>query len=459
MYSKHLSLFSEQLKLPYTCNMASSTTTNHPLFIRRLINWLWSPQRISGNPVSRIFFQSLRYLIALFRDINNNLIRLHAVNFVYTILLSLVPLLALCFSILKGFNIHRNDDVINLLQQFLQPLGPKSIEITQKILEFVENIRGDLLGLFGVLFLLYTVISMIRKIEVSFNEIFESPLKHNFAKRLTEYFGVLVIAPILMIAAITLGTTISNNSLTLQLSEYQPFGYMIANFGKLVPTLLVIVNFTFLYKFIPNTHVKFKNALFGGAIAGLTWSIIGFLFASFVASSTRYTAIYSSFAIMIIFLMWLYFSCVILLLGARLVYYLENPQYLRRGSNALALSPSQRFSLACDMMSKVSKEFQSGTHQWNTQKLSMLYGIPSKNVEQIYRDLEKSELLTRNDEDDYLPNKQPNLISLRDIAEALFDDKDWSIRLNLDTRLRETLDGSVDDWYQKLNEFKLEDFY
>ena len=300
---------------------------------------------------------------------------------------------------------------------------------------------------------------MIRKIEVSFNQIFESPLKHNFAKRLTEYVGVLVIAPILMIAAITLGTTISNNSLTLQLSEYAPFGYMIANFGKLVPSLLVIVNFTFLYKFIPNTHVKFKNALLGGVIAGLTWSFIGFLFASFVASSTRYTAIYSSFAILIIFLMWLYFSCVILLIGARLVYYLENPQYLRRGSRALALSPSQRFSLACDMMSKVSKEFQNGTHKWNTQKLSMLYGIPGKNVEQIYLDLEKNDLLTRDEKEDYLPSKQPNDISLRDIAEALFDDRDWSVRLNLDTQLRETLDKSVGDWYQKLDEFRLKDFH
>ena len=120
--------------------MASSSKIKQPAFFGRFIEWLWAPQRISGNRLSQFFFQSLRYLIALIRDINNNLIRLHAVNFVYTILLSLVPLLALCFSILKGFNIHRNDDVINLLQQFLQPLGPKSIEITQKILEFVENI-------------------------------------------------------------------------------------------------------------------------------------------------------------------------------------------------------------------------------------------------------------------------------------------------------------------------------
>ncbi len=438
--------------------MASSTRAKKPILLGRFIEWLWSPQRISGHRISALFFSVLRYLIALVRDISNNLIRLHAVNFVYTILLSLVPLLALCFSILKGFDIHRNDDVIDLLEQFLQPLGPKSTEISSKILEFVENIRGDLLGLFGVLFLLYTVISMIRKIEVSFNQIFESPLKHNFAKRLTEYVGVLVIAPILMIAAITLGTTISNHSLTLQLSQYQPFGYLIENFGKLVPTLLIIVNFSFLYKFIPNTHVKIKNALLGGCIAGLTWSFIGFLFASFVASSTRYTAIYSSFAILVVFLMWLYFSCVILLLGARLVYYLENPQYLRRGSRALALSPSQRFSLACDMMSKVSKEFQQGRHKWNTQKLAMLYGIPGKNVEQIYLDLEKQALLTRDEDDNYLPNIQPNNISLKQIAEALFDDKDWNVRLNLDTELRATLDKSVGDWYQTLDAHKLQDF-
>jgi len=438
--------------------MASTKNKNSLPFLQRFISWLWSPARLSGHTLKRVFFQVLRYIIALCRDINNNLIRLHAVNFVYTIILSLVPLLALCFSILKGFNIHRDDDVIDLLHQFLQPLGPKSNEIVQKILEFVENMRGDLLGLFGVLFLLYTVVSMIRKVEVSFNQIFESPLKHNFAKRLTEYIGVLVIAPILMIAAITLGTTINNHSLTTQLSQYQPFGYLISNFGKLVPTILVSVNFTFLYKFIPNTHVKFKHALLGGVLAGFTWSFIGFLFASFVASSTRYTAIYSSFAILIVFLMWLYFSCVILLLGARLVYYLENPQYLRRGSRPLALSPSQRFSIACDLMSKVSKEFQQGMHQWNTHKLAMLYGVPSKNIELIYRDLEKNQLLTRDENEDYLPNRQPNDISLKDIAQALFDDKEWPVRLSLESGIRDTLDKSMGDWYEKLAEHKLEDF-
>lgn len=438
--------------------MTAIKNSKQPNLLRRWLNWLWSPERLSGNNIKRLCFTVIRYLVALIRDINNNLIRLHAVNFVYTLLLSIVPLLALFFSILKGFNIHRNNDVINLLQQFLQPLGPKSTEITAKILEFVENMRGDLLGLFGVLFLLYTVISMIRKLEVSFNQIFEAPLKHSFAQRLTEYIGVLVIAPILILAAITIGTTISAHSVTQTIAQYEPFGYIIRNFGKSMPTVLMIVNFTFLYKFIPNTHVRFNNALLGGVIAGLTWSFIGFLFASFVASSTRYTAIYSSFAILVVFLMWLYFSCVILLLGARLVYYLENPQYLRRGSSALTLSPSKRFALACDIMKKVTEEFQTGENPWNTQKLAMLYGIPSKNVEQIYLDLESNGLLTRNERDDYYPKKQPNGISLKDIARALFADKDWSVRLNLDAELRDTLDKSVSEWYAGLDEFKLGDF-
>jgi len=426
--------------------------------VKRVKNWLWEPERVQGSWPKRSFFTVLRYLSALLRDINSHLIRLHAVNFVYTILLSLVPVLALCFSVLKGLNIHRNEDVINLLQQFLQPLGPKSTEITQRILVFVENLRGDLLGLFGVLFLLYTVFSMIRKIEISFNQIFNVPAQHNFAKRITEYLGALIIAPVLMITALTLGGTISSHHLTQQLSEIKPFGYLILNFGKLVPTILVIANFTFLYKFIPNTPIKFKNALIGGLVAGVTWSLVGFLFASFIASSTRYTAIYSSFAILVVFLMWLYFSCLVLLLGARLVHYLEKPQYLRRGSEPYALSPTQRFSLGCDIMGKVSKDFQNGEKQWSTSSLSISYDLPSRNIENIYLDLEKNKLLTRDEHGFYLPNKQPNLVNLKQIAHALFDNDNWRIQKALNPEIQNVLSDSVDQWYQELEKYNLESF-
>ena len=416
---------------------------------------LWSPSWQKTALPIRVIINFLRYVAALIRDISRGQITLHAVSLVYTILLSIVPVLALCFSILKGLGVHRNQDVINLIDQFLQPLGPKGSEVTQQLLGFVENMRGDILGLFGVLFLFFVALSLIRKVENSFNSIWEIQGHKNFAKRLTEYVGVLVIAPVLMLSALALGTTISSHHLTQQASQIAPIGYLVQNFGKLVPTLLVIGTFTFLYQFIPNTKVKFKHALIGGAIAGFSWSFIGFLFANFVANSTRYTAIYSSFAILVMFMIWLYISCIILLIGARLVFYLSHSQHLKDGSVQINLSPLQEVGFASEIMLQVSKDFETGSHSWDIDSLSRYYQLPSKNISQLLERLEGAELIRQDEGGLLFPGRQPTKISLSDIATALFNNSKWSGSHKFDVRLKDLLQESQTQLMQTLSEQSL----
>ena len=423
----------------------------------RYSNWLWSSGWKDQNVLVRGIITIVRYFSALIRDIAKGQISLHAVSLVYTILLSLVPVLALCFSILKGLDVHRNKEVIGLIEKFLQPLGPKSSEITQKMLEFVENIRGDLLGLFGVLFLFFTAISLIRKVENSFNSIWEIENTRNFGKRLTEYIGALVIAPILMLSALALGTTISSHQLTQTVSQIEPIGYLVHNFGKLVPTLLVISTFSFLYMFIPNTKVKLKHALLGGAVSGFTWSFIGFLFATFVASSTRYTAIYSSFAILIMFMIWLYISCLILLIGARLVFYMSHSQHLKNGTVQVNLTPLQELSLGSEIMLQVSKDFETGSQKWNTDSLSRFYQLSANNISNLLQRLEKNELLRRDENGFLFPGRQPGKITLGQIAEALFSAHDWSGEHRFDTRLKNLLGKTEERLMQELSQNTLAD--
>jgi membrane protein len=419
-------------------------------------HWLWAPGKKEQNFLARALITVLRYLTALIRDIGKGQITLHAVSLVYTILLSLVPVLALCFSILKGLDVHRNQEVINLIEQFLQPLGPKSSEITQRMLEFVENIRGDLLGLFGVLFLFLTAIILIRKVETSFNSIWEIENNKNFGKRLTEYVGALVIAPVLMLSALALGTTISSHHLTQQVSQIEAIGFLVQNFGKLVPTLLVICTFSFLYMFIPNTRVKFKHALLGGTLTGITWSFVGFLFATIVAGSTRYTAIYSSFAILIIFMIWLYISCLILLIGARLVFYLSHSQHLRHGTVQVNLSPMQELSFGCEIMLQVSKDFETGSQKWNTDSLSRFYQLPSNNISKLLTRMETSELL-RKDENGYLfPGRQPGKINLSQVAEALFSTSSWRGEHRFNPQLKNLLVDTESSLLEELSNHSLD---
>jgi membrane protein len=109
----------------------------------------------------------LRFLYALLRDLIKGELGLRAMSLVYSTLFSIVPVVAVSFSVLKAFGYHRELEPV--LFEFLQPLGDNGYDLTVKIMEFVENVQGTLLGTLGFVFLLYSVISMIQKVEAAFN--------------------------------------------------------------------------------------------------------------------------------------------------------------------------------------------------------------------------------------------------------------------------------------------------
>lgn len=113
-------------------------------------------------------FEVLRSCTATVRDLTTDgQLNLRAMSLVYTTLLSLVPLLAISFSVLKGFGVH--NQVEPFLQNLLQPLGDKGMEISDRIIEFVENVKAGVLGSLGLALLIFTVISLMQKIERAFN--------------------------------------------------------------------------------------------------------------------------------------------------------------------------------------------------------------------------------------------------------------------------------------------------
>ena len=133
---------------------------------------------------------------------------------------------------------------------------------------------------------------------------------------------MLLIGPILIFSAIGITAIAFNSEIVQQVLAVEPLGSLVLLFGKLMAYALVIGAFTFFYIFVPNAHVRFRPAFVAGIAGGVLWQSAGWAFALFVASSTRYAAIYSSFAILVLFLIWLYVSWLILLFGADISFYL-----------------------------------------------------------------------------------------------------------------------------------------
>ncbi|MCK4705250.1 MAG: YihY/virulence factor BrkB family protein, partial [Gammaproteobacteria bacterium] len=256
---------------------------------------------------------------------------LRATSLVYTTLLSMIPALAISFTLLKNSGFH--NQIKPLLLHLLSPLGTQSTHITNQIITFVDNIDVGLLGIMGISLLFYTVITLIHKIECAFNYTWHITKYRSLGRRLSAYLGVIVIGPILVFAAIVITATIASSSIITSLSSIEAFAIIFTTAGSLLPYLLVIAAFTVIYFLVPNTKVKIRSALIGAFIAGVLWETTGWLFASFVVNSGNYTVVYSSFAVLVLFMIWLYLSWLILLIGAAISYYHQHPNKIPAALN------------------------------------------------------------------------------------------------------------------------------
>lgn len=384
---------------------------------QRAESFLWDPPASMQSGLGRACVAVFRYLYAIGRDVAEGQLTLRAMSLVYTTLLSIVPLIAFSFSVLKGFGFHR--EMEPYLYRFFEPLGPKGQELTGQIIGFVDNVRGSVLGGIGLLLLVYTVVSMVQKVENSFNWIWQVKQARSLARRFSDYLSVILVGPILMIAALGMIGSVSSHALVQRLTSIEPFGTTIVFAGRLMPVVLVSFVFAFVYIFVTNTKVKISTALIGGAIAGIMWALTGKIFASFVVGSTKYAAIYSSFAILIIALIWLYLNWLILLLGAQIAFYAQHPEYLRIGRTRLVLTGRERETLAVDMMLRIGARFMSGPPPYHLYKIASDVGLPEEAVAQVASYLERSGLIERTDEGALVPGRDLARIRLAEVLESV----------------------------------------
>ena len=360
-----------------------------------------------------------RLLLVLVRDLAYGQLTLRATGLVYTTLLSLVPLLALSFSVLKAFGVYNQIDPI--LLKFLAPLGEKSADASKWVIRFIENLNVTVLGSIGLALLIYTVISLMRKIEESLNFIWHVAQLRSFARRFSGYLSVLLIGPVLIFSAIGITSTIMATAQVRPLLALEPVGGAVFALGQALSVFFVIGVFVFTYYFAPNTKVRLTSALTGGIAAGLLWQAASWAFAEFARMSTQYAAIYSSFAIFLLFLIWLYLNWLILLLGASIAFYSQHPEYLVLQQGEPRLSNRMRERVALMLMYLVGKSYQDGSPAWTFSRLTQQLGLPSYALQMVLVALEQDGLLVQTGDDPpaYLPGRDIGSITLEQLLHTV----------------------------------------
>ncbi len=379
----------------------------------RVETLVWTPARDTG------LLRLVRTVLILGRDLAFGQITLRAMGLVYTTLLSIVPLLALSFSVLKAFGV--TNQIRPILLNLLEPLGEKGGEIALRITGFIENMNVGVLGAVGLALLLYTSVSLIQKIEESLNYIWHAPRTRPLGERFTRYLTVLMVGPILVFAALGATATVMSIELVQGLMAVDVMSQLLQTLSRLVPYLLISAAFTFIYLFMPNTRVRLWPALVGGAVGGIAWQTAGWAFAVFIAGSNNYAAIYASFAILILFMIWLYLSWLVLLFGASVAFYVQHPEYLYLRGGEPRLSNRMRELLAMAIMELVAERFTQGEPAPSQQAFTEHLKVPSHVLMVVLDELERKGLVVATADEPclYMPARDPARILLVDVLEAV----------------------------------------
>ena len=382
---------------------------------------LWEIEAASSGKFKFSLITILRLLYKIGQEFMNGEISRRASSLVYTTLLAIVPLLAVSFSVLKAFGVHNM--LGPFLSNFLAPLGAKGDEMTVRIIGYVDRIHVGLLGAIGLASLFYTVMNTIQQVENAFNYLWEISEQRSLLERFRDYMGALLAGPVLVFAAIGITTSIMNNSVARLITSIEPFGFVLFLAGKLLPYFLIIAAFTLMYYLLPYTKVRLKSAFAGGVAAGILWQAGSWAFARFIVSSTRYSAIYSGFAIILLFMIWLYFNWLILLTGAKISFYHQFPALLRIRDDRILYGEWYIQRLAIIVMYTIGYDYFHGQRRWTFPVLVERFRIPKGVVQSVLGALEKSGLLLRVDSDKtFVPARDIETITLREIVDSVRDE-------------------------------------
>lgn len=317
------------------------------------------------NKISRIIYL---VITGFFHD--QCMIRASALTF--TTMLSIVPFLAVAFSIAKGMGLQDSQFIHDILLKV--SAGKESLVL--KILEYINNTNVKTLGWIGMGTLLFTVLSTVGTIEKAFNLIWKIKKGRTFWRKFTDFFSVTLICPVAVILATSISVTVKQHVVSQKIETLYGVSQLESFLIYLAPFLTIWIAFTFIYAFMPNTKVRISAALAGGIIAGTIWQTAQWAYINWQIGVSKYNAIYGSFAQLPLFLLWLYISWIIVLLGAEIAYGVQNVVSFRQNRivSASSLEDLQKFSLLA--LSVMSRRFDKAEPPYSVEELSEKMGIP-----------------------------------------------------------------------------------
>lgn len=377
-----------------------------------------TPRRARWYRAARIFHGTLKSI--LFEDT----LQVRAAALTYFTVLSLVPLLAFAFALLKGFGAY---DL--LVSQTIRPYVLKLLEGNQalrtafdQILAFVDRTGVTSLGFIGLLTLLYAATRLLRNIEDALNGIWGVKSGRQTVQQLRDYVAIIVVTPLCLMAGAGLATASQALSILRNAGETLGLGAVFDQLlGVLTPLFALFVGLLFLYKVMPYTNVRFVSALIGATVGAVLWFVVLVLHVRFQVGVAQYNALYSSFGAIPIFLAWLQVSWLMVLVGAQIAALHQNNRSLAQQRRLAEADQAYREELALGASVRIASAFSVGQATPTLRALACEFDVPEPLLDELLARLAAAGLLARTaaPSEGFVLARPPESIRIKDVLDAL----------------------------------------
>ncbi|MFH7321208.1 YihY/virulence factor BrkB family protein [Desulfurivibrio sp. D14AmB] len=354
-------------------------------------DWIWRPHQTEESVWQRGARDLLRVIMIFIREFDRDRIPLRAAALTFTIMLSLVPTLALGTAVLKGLGAgdqmrqaaHRFIDQMESATTLweIPPLEKEPAAAPEKseqataepgqalgsathlrqaidqIFDYVDRTDFATLGAFGVIGLVVAVVVVLGSIERSMNAIWHTETSRPMGRRVMDYLALMVLLPLAINLTFATEATLQSETLRQRFFIFLPVGGTEEFLLGLMPLLLLTLTFTILYRFLPNTRVKTTPALIGGLFGAIAWLVVQGIYLKLQIGVARYNAIYGSFATLPLFLIWLQVCWIIFLSGAEMAFAVQARHTYRLSDREI--SPVIRLTLAFAVLDIIHRNFRS----------------------------------------------------------------------------------------------------
>jgi membrane protein len=366
--------------------------------------------------------RQLRVVIFTAKGFNRHDTAVRSAALSFFTVMSLVPILALIFVIFKGFGMESS------FNEYLYDLLPGYSNIVDQIVVFIDNLlartRGGVMAISAFFVLIWAVIQVFGNVEGAFNKIWEVKRSRSFSRRFSAYMALVILVPILLLAANSMYAGIKSQVEVFTGSLGAEILFSIASVA------IVIFMFSIIYFVLPNTDVKYKNALKAGVVAGIGFSLFQVIYVFIQGNLSAYNAIYGTFAAIPLFLLWLQVSWQILLFGGELSFAMQNIRDFESERREQQVSYDSRCKIMIAVMVIVIRNYLDGTGLSTPEKIAAEIGLPVRTVREVANELENDDLLlyVKNEKTDKVdsmaPGRDPHTIRFFDVINSVTEHGD-----------------------------------